>query len=55
MAYNGQVLENPVGGERVVFRETASDTRANCSRSSSSSPRTATSPTPTSARSKRSA
>ena len=26
MAYSGQVLENPVGGERIVFRETTSDT-----------------------------
>jgi mannose-6-phosphate isomerase-like protein (cupin superfamily) len=26
MAYAGQILENPVSGERIVFRETASDT-----------------------------
>jgi mannose-6-phosphate isomerase-like protein (cupin superfamily) len=26
MAYAGQILENPVGGERIVFRKTASDT-----------------------------
>jgi quercetin dioxygenase-like cupin family protein len=26
MAYAGQILENPVSGERIVFRKTASDT-----------------------------
>ncbi len=28
MAYSGQVLENPIGGEGIVFRETASDSAA---------------------------
>jgi mannose-6-phosphate isomerase-like protein (cupin superfamily) len=27
MAYAGQVLDNPVSGERITFRKTASDTR----------------------------
>ncbi len=26
MAYSGQVLDNPVSGERIVFRKTAADT-----------------------------
>jgi hypothetical protein len=26
MAYAGQILENPVSGERIIFRKTASDT-----------------------------
>ncbi len=26
MAYAGQVLENPISGERIVFRKTAADT-----------------------------
>ena len=26
MAYAGQIIENPVSGERITFRETAADT-----------------------------
>ena len=26
MAYAGQVLKNPISGERIVFRKTAADT-----------------------------
>src|SRR3954465_10899689 len=26
MAYTGQILDNPVSGERIIFRETAADT-----------------------------
>ena len=26
MAYAGQILENPITGERIIFRETAADT-----------------------------
>ena len=26
MAYAGQILENPLSGERIVFRKTAADT-----------------------------
>ena len=26
MAYTGQILDNPVSGERIIFRKTAADT-----------------------------
>jgi hypothetical protein len=26
MAYAGQILDNPVSGERIIFRQTAADT-----------------------------
>ena len=26
MAYAGQILDNPVSGERIIFRKTAADT-----------------------------
>ncbi len=56
MAYSGQVLDNPVSGERIVFRKTAADTgAAHYSRSISSSLRTAMSLAFTSTRRRRSA
>ena len=55
MAFSGQIIHNPVSGERIQFLRTAEDTDGACSSSSCSSRRTARCPAPTCTRSRRSA
>ena len=55
MIHAGDIIENPVTGERIVFRKTSRETTARPSSSSASCSRTASSQRPTCTRPRRSA